>query len=112
MSTTDLAGTTALITGATAASAKPPPSRWPIGAPTCSSVAVTPRVATRSSPPTRQESCRCALGTLARPGSAALAVLTGSSDTPQPASPSTLSSRVSWTGAAARTQLAELGHNE
>jgi hypothetical protein len=37
MSTTDLAGTTALITGATAASA--PPSRWPIGAPTCSSVA-------------------------------------------------------------------------
>ena len=44
MSTTDLACTTALITGATAASAKPPPSRWPIGAPMCSSVAVTPRV--------------------------------------------------------------------
>ncbi len=34
MSTTDLACTTALITGATAASAKPPLSRWPIGAPT------------------------------------------------------------------------------
>ena len=53
MSTTDLTCTTALITGATAASAKPPPSRWLIGAPMCSSVAVTPRVATRSSPRSR-----------------------------------------------------------
>ena len=69
MSTTDLACTTALITGATAASAKPPPSRWPIGAPMCSSVAVTPRVATRLSPRSRP---RAAKQTSLPPISAAL----------------------------------------